>query len=232
MTARHWILTAHGADQTLTDVQRLLQGQASPRIETIAHSLAQINRFTGHCVRPYSVAEHSLLVCDIVAGMGLGVEAQLLALMHDAHECVVGDMATPLKHALGVAWPCIENVHAFGLRVAYDLNDAHAAHAAPVKAADLMALAIERRDLLPFDATKNRPWPVLDTPGAQVVPLPRVDLASPLRAALTWTHHRDAFLRRFEALSASRQLLRSAGHYSAHPATATTASTATTKATA
>ena len=211
MTTHHWILTAHGTDQTLTDVQQLLQGKASPRIETIAHSLAQINRFTGHCSRPYSVAEHSVLVCDIVAGMGLGLDAQLLALMHDAHACVVGDMATPLKHVLGVAWPCVENMHAFGLRVAYDLVDAHAVHAPAVKAADLMALAIERRDLLPFDPAKNRPWPVLDTPGAQVVPLPHVDLASPLRAALTWTHHRDAFLRRFEALSASRQLLRSMG---------------------
>lgn len=211
MTAHHWILTAHGTDQTLTDVLQLLLGKASPRIETIAHSLAQINRFTGHCSRPYSVAEHSVLVCDIVAGMGLGLDAQLLALLHDAHECVVGDVATPLKHTLGVAWPCVENLHAFGLRVAYDLVDAHAAHASAVKTADLMALAIERRDLLPFYADHNRPWPALDTPGAQVVPLPHIDLTSPLRAAMTWHHHRVAFLRRFEALSESRQFLRNAG---------------------
>lgn len=232
MTAHHWILTAHGIDQTLTDVQQLLLGRASPRIETIAHSLAQINRFTGHCARPYSVAEHSVLVCDIVASMGLGLDAQLLALMHDAHECVVGDVATPLKHTLGVAWPCVENLHAFGMRVAYDLVDAHAVHGHAVKTADLMALAIERRDLLPFYAAHNRPWPALDTPGAQVVPLPHIDLASPVRTAMTWQHHRSAFLRRFEALHAARQLMRSAGHCSAHHATATTATTSATKATA
>lgn len=226
------ILTAHGTDQTLTDAQQLLLGKASPRIETIAHSLAQINRFTGHCSRPYSVAEHSVLVCDIVAGMGLGLDAQLLALLHDAHECVVGDVATPLKHTLGVAWPCVENLHAFGLRVAYGLVDAHAAHASAVKAADLMALAIERRDLLPFDPAHNRPWPVLDTPGAEVVPLPHIDLTSPVRVALTWHHHRVAFLRRFKALSASLQLLRSAGHGAGACTTPSTPSTTPPKATA
>jgi hypothetical protein len=54
---------------------------------TVAWSLSQINRFNGHCIRPYSVAEHSLLVCEIAEReLGANVFCQLGALMHDAHE--------------------------------------------------------------------------------------------------------------------------------------------------
>lgn len=77
----------------------LLPGN-TPRIEAIAHSLAQINRF-GHASRPYSVAEHSLLVCEIVKSMGLDCHAQRAALMHDAHEAFTGDVATPHQSRAG-----------------------------------------------------------------------------------------------------------------------------------
>lgn len=205
-TPAPWILTHAGTEHALTDVQHLLTAQSAPSIETIAHSLAQINRFAGHTVRPYSVAEHSLLVCRIVEGMGLGADAQLLALMHDAHECIVGDVSTPVKQALGKAWIELENAQAFALRVAYGLSDACRRHAAAVKAADLIALATERRDLLGFDPGRNLPWPVLDTPGAQVQPLAaqHTRLDSLTLCALGWRHHRAAFLQRFSALTALR----------------------------
>lgn len=206
-TPAPWILTHAGTEHALTDVQHLLTAQRAPRIETIAHSLAQINRFTGHTARPYSVAEHSVLVCRIVEGMGLGADAQLLALMHDAHECIVGDVATPIKQALGKSWLELENAQAFALRVAYGLSDAHQQHAAAVKAADLIALATERRDLLNFDPEQNLPWPVLDTPGAQVQPLPphHTRLDSLTLCALSWRHHRAAFLHRHAELTAALQ---------------------------
>ena len=206
-TPAPWILTHAGAEHALTDVQHLLTRQCMPSIETIAHSLAQINRFTGHACRPYSVAEHSVLVCDIVAGMGLGPDAQLLALLHDAHECIVGDVSTPVKQALGKPWLALENAQAFALRMACGLSDAHAAHAAAVRQADLVALATERRDLLAFDPAQNLPWPALDTPGAQVLPLPphHTRLDSLTLCALSWRHHRAAFLHRFAALTALLQ---------------------------
>ena len=51
----------------------------------ISHHLAQINRFTGACRRPYSVAEHSLLVLDICQRtMHMDVHGWMAALMHDA----------------------------------------------------------------------------------------------------------------------------------------------------
>lgn len=209
-TPTPWILTHAGTEHALTDVQHLLTRQAMPCMETIAHSLAQINRFTGHACRPYSVAEHSLLVADIVAGMGLGTDAQLLALMHDAHECIVGDVATPVKHALGKAWLELENAQAFALRVAYGLSEAHQQHAGAVKRADLVALATERRDVLAFDPARNLPWPALDTPGQQVLPMDRAlhyaRLDSLQRTTMKWQHHRDAFLRRFAELTGALPL--------------------------
>ena len=201
MTAPNWLLTAAGEDHHISGTAVLLPGN-TPRIEVIAHSLAQINRFTGHASRPYSVAEHSLLVCEIVKGMGLDYHAQRAALMHDAHEAFTGDVATPIKAALGVNWLAFENVHARMVRQAFCLQSAYTAHHKAIKQADLVALATERRDLMRFDPAINLAWPVIDTPGAQVQPLEAVDLNNPVRVAMTWRHHRDRFIARFTELSA------------------------------
>lgn len=61
-------------------------------IEDIANALSKLCRFTGHIDRFYSVAEHSVRVANMVPGA-----YQRAALMHDATEAFIGDMATPLK---------------------------------------------------------------------------------------------------------------------------------------
>jgi len=58
----------------------------------IAHALSQINRFNGHTRFPYSVGQHSLLVCEL-----LPEPAKLEGLMHDAVEAYVQDIVIPLK---------------------------------------------------------------------------------------------------------------------------------------
>ena len=203
MTNSPWLVTAHGADHPLTGATVLLPDNA-PRIEVIAHALAQINRFTGHASRPYSVAEHSVLVCDIVAARGGNLHAQMAALLHDAHEAFCGDVATPIKWALGAPWLGLENMHALAVREAFAIKTAHVAHRAAVKQADMIALATERRDLMRYDTAQNTPWPALDTPGQEVHPLDGVDLNNPARAAMTWHHHRDTFLQRYRTLDARR----------------------------
>lgn len=197
-----WILTVTGREHHLGACSALRPGN-TPQIEEIAHALAQINRYTGHAARPYSVAEHSLLVCDIVRAAGMDCNAQMAGLLHDAHEAYCGDAATPVKQVLGAAWMAFENTQAMLVREAFQIRVAHVAYRDAIKGADLVALATERRDLLPFAHEGCAPWPVLDTPGAEVPPA-RLSLNDKDRTAAPWTHWRDAFLARFHALDAER----------------------------
>lgn len=64
-------------------------------VETIAHALSNICRFTGHTGRFYSVAEHCVHASHLVPP-----EDALAALMHDAAEAVLGDVSRPLKSLL------------------------------------------------------------------------------------------------------------------------------------
>ncbi len=65
---------------------------ATIEIEDIAHSLANLCRFAGHTARFYSVAEHSLLMSEMVPE-----HLALQALMHDAAEAYMVDLPRPVK---------------------------------------------------------------------------------------------------------------------------------------
>lgn len=77
-------------------------------IGDIAHGLAFVARWNGQTRGDwaYTVAEHSLLVEEIVTRLDPGVapQWQLAALLHDAPEYVIGDMISPVKSALGVEY--------------------------------------------------------------------------------------------------------------------------------
>lgn len=84
---RHAIMLASGNYFNLDDPE-------NSRIDLfdIAHALSHICRFTGHVTGFYSVAEHSVLCSHLVPR-----KHAMAALMHDAAEAVLGDMASPLK---------------------------------------------------------------------------------------------------------------------------------------
>lgn len=70
-------------------------------IEDIARALAHVNRFTGHTEFPYSVAQHSLLVLEICRHYLTAKRGALFhALMHDASEAYLADIASPFKPEL------------------------------------------------------------------------------------------------------------------------------------
>jgi uncharacterized protein len=124
--------------------------------QDIAQHLAKICRFTGASRIHWSVAEHSMLVADILtAKHPHDYQLQLCGLLHDAPEAYLQDLATPVKsellayHALERAawWAVTEH---FGLPLQMP---------AEVKHADLVALATEKRDLMP---AHPEPWSVLD----------------------------------------------------------------------
>jgi len=65
-------------------------------IEDIAHSLSLQCRFAGHCVKFYSVAEHSVLIARWLLDR-YGPQIALHGLLHDAPEAYVVDVPRPLK---------------------------------------------------------------------------------------------------------------------------------------
>lgn len=64
-------------------------------IKDIAHSLSMQCRFIGHVDRFYSVAEHSVNVAAMVSPKN-----RLAALLHDAVEAYLSDIASPIKRLL------------------------------------------------------------------------------------------------------------------------------------
>lgn len=177
---------------------------AVPDIGTLAHHLAQINRFTGAARRPYSVAEHSLLVADIAEReLRMTVHGQLAALLHDAHEALTSDASTPAKAAIGPAWGQFEHPWQRALQCAYAIVTPSAALRGAIKRADLMALAIERRDLMP-GGQDGPDWPVLA--GVEVLDYISVN-RPPNMFTFKWSDWRDAFRDKFDELDFARNLL-------------------------
>lgn len=156
-----WILTHTGKrfDLLEPDVDMI-----DPR--DISHSLAHLCRFTGHTSEFYSVAQHSCIVAELVPE-----EYKLAALLHDAPEAYLGDMTRPLKQWMpdyrgfeDVIWTRVCERFDLALELP-----------ASVHRADLIALATERRDLMPSDPAiwdclagiqplveTIRPWPAAE----------------------------------------------------------------------
>lgn len=110
------------------------------RLPDICHALSIINRFTGHTTRPYSVAQHSVMVSRIVEP-----RHALWGLLHDASEAYIGDVSTPLKMMMPNYRDLEETIQrAIAKKFGMKWPMPH-----EVKEADLRALMAEKRDLVP-----------------------------------------------------------------------------------
>ncbi|WP_273785449.1 HD family hydrolase [Brucella intermedia] len=190
--------------------QRMLSGRRldlldpSPldvEIEDIAHGLARVARWNGQTVgeHAFSVAQHSLLVDQIFTRLvpDASIEWQLLSLLHDAPEYVIGDMISPFKAVMGGNYKMIETrlENAIHLRFSLPIT-VPAPLKTLIKRADQVAAFFEATRLAGFteaEAVKyfGRPRG-FDPAGLDITPRPTQEVQTD-------------FLARFAALEEARQ---------------------------
>jgi uncharacterized protein len=157
-------------------------------IRDIAHHLSLINRFNGATDTPYSVAQHSVLVADLLLAKKQPADVCLWGLLHDAHEAYLGDVTTPVKAALfgDLIWPTgwddLTNGFDQAIQLKFSLTLTTIEHR-EVKLADVTAFATEWRDLMPG------PCPLAAKPSPhRVKPLP-------------WHRAEDMFIKTYNTLA-------------------------------
>ena len=69
----------------------------APSLTDIGLSLGRVPRFGGHTTAWWPVLLHSIVVHEMMHQIHPTREFELLALLHDAHESVTGDVPTPWK---------------------------------------------------------------------------------------------------------------------------------------
>lgn len=173
MTVECWVQTTSGV------AFDLLKPRASDvRIEDIAEHLAKIGRYSGATLGPvaYTVAQHSVLVSQILETWGYDYVIQREGLLHDAPEAYYGDTTAPVQAAVQALFEAAARdaiapsdpalaallarspLRSLQARVDAVVREAlglAAVEPAIVKRADLVALAIERRCLM---APCERDW--------------------------------------------------------------------------
>lgn len=134
-SSRDWVCTFSGAQYWPADPR-----PEDVRIVDIAHALSMGCRYSGHTRFFYSIAEHSILVSEV-----LPPELKLAGLMHDAPEAYIHDISGPLKRSLpdyrrveDLNWRVI--AEKFGLD--YDMHPS-------IHQADVAVLLTEMKHLLP-----------------------------------------------------------------------------------
>lgn len=74
--------------------------QAGIELSDIALHLSKLCRWNGATPDFYSVAEHSVIMANLAEHLELDYMCIMHALMHDAHEYIIGDQTNPFVHAM------------------------------------------------------------------------------------------------------------------------------------
>ena len=168
-----WIQTYSGRKFDLVDPQPDMV-----HFPDIAHALANVCRYTGHCRAFYSVAQHSVIVASILPD-----HLMMQGLMHDATEAYVADLSRPLKRLV----PDYQAIEARVWRVIAERFGLPEALDPLVKRADNIVLMAERRELL---KRPPEPWaPELEALAGEANSV-RV---SPLSPGEAWMEFRHVF---------------------------------------
>ena len=140
----------------------------SPRVEDvrlfdIAHALSMKCRYTGHCHQFHSIAQHSVMVSQMLEVMKASVEEQYIGLMHDTSEAYLPDVASPIKGSI----PGYREIEHRLERVIAEAFNYEFPFPKSVKVADAEAFRHEYRQIMkPLDWWKGDPprydWGVIE----------------------------------------------------------------------
>ncbi|MBL1405962.1 MAG: HD family hydrolase [Rhizobiales bacterium] len=155
-TARAW--------QRMLSGRRLDLLEPSPldvEIEDIAHGLARVARWNGQTSgeHAFSVAQHSILVLDIHLRLtpALSLQDQMVCLLHDAPEYVVGDMISPFKAVMGGDYSAVEDRLQEAIHLRFSLPaKTSAALKKQIKKADIVSAYLEATHLAGFKDEEAR----------------------------------------------------------------------------
>lgn len=130
-------------------------------IEDIAYHTARINRWCGAARRTVCVAEHALLVVEILE-RDFGVRDPMVlraGLHHDSEEAYTGDLTGPMKallRSLGIDFnACVARIRQ-AVRQHFGICIAAERHVAIIKQADVLSGHTEYRDLLCLPGQQDR----------------------------------------------------------------------------
>jgi hypothetical protein len=146
-------------------------------VRDIAHHLAMLCRYTGACIRFYSVAEHSVHVSHVVERYVRNAprEVVLNALMHDAAEAYCNDIARPVKREI-VGYDAIEGANMANIVEALELPGVSPAAGGIIKQADNAMLLAEQATIM---APAPHAWQPVDVPDEmRQIALERMHLAA------------------------------------------------------
>ena len=125
----------------------------------ICTALSRLVRFTGHGIAPWTIAEHSCVVGEIVRRSTSDPIMMRTALLHDATEAYIGDLSRPLKHALRVLGgnpSPLDVIEAALWGAICERFDCHYVLPDLVKVADNQALGLEADEL--FGPGTRQAW--------------------------------------------------------------------------
>jgi 5'-deoxynucleotidase YfbR-like HD superfamily hydrolase len=147
-TKRYIIDTASGVRLDLDDPR-----PENIKIEDVAGGLSKVCRFGAQPLEYYSVAQHALLVRQLVVKAGYR-ELALIALHHDSHEAYLCDIPKPLKSKISADTDVYDDAskrfdRAIAEAFGFKWPEEGSPEQAVIKGADRQALLIEAARLLP-----------------------------------------------------------------------------------
>jgi hypothetical protein len=188
----------HGHNDELINPLRLRPGDLN--IADTARALSRIHRFAGNCDRcSYTVAEHSWYVSQLVPA-----RYALDGLLHDAHECLISDVPSPIKTLFGASWAGVEG------RIAAQVRCLFGGHARSYKAvlvADHVAFVCESclafEDVTAFVTCTKDAWLTTEDEWRKYA---MYKFPSAWREGFGWTEDEatDRFLTRYIEVGGSR----------------------------